>query len=591
MSLSQNYNQLSVTGNSNYLGDAINSQNQNLSYNISLGKNNIGTQTPSTNYLSFTTNNDGSVSYSDQGLQINVSCSETLTDLSSIIQPYVYTNNINNGFNLPTATDAQHLTYDGFTSYYGIWFQYDLSAFNSSFYYNTLTINVPGTQNVQVAVFGNDNPNGTPNWNWLTNGQYTITQTKTIDLNKSVNWPYLRVVFYGLVSFSLSSLQINNDYTRFQRNIATYAISNVNIGNTGVPLALNCNGQFTLNGNSFLDDTYPPVSTSTISTSTSNALTSVYNFANTMLSNNTVNILTNPTGASNIFLGNVTTGTTTIYGTSVLSAFGGKSASINGSTVNVGLLGSSLVNVLTNLGTGFNGICNIGTGAIGSSNVNIGTTANSSVTINTQKLTVGGNGTQTISISGAPTSGTLNIHTASTGASNVNIGTASFGRVNLFGNCFVNNVPIQPTTFFLRYGITSAFTTVATTQYKFFDTSIGAVQQNGLLGGLTLASVLNTGTITIPYVGMYGVNMLINFTATSTSTVQLFSVSGTYGTNVVISLTNNNGASTWNSSNNFIGYFAAGDVIVASFNTGSAVLLNTNPGYVVASIALLQRLV
>ena len=84
--------------------------------------------------------------------------------------------------------------------------------------------------------------------------------------------------------------------------------------------------------------------------------------------------------------------------------------------------------------------------------------------------------------------------------------------------------------------------------------------------------------------------MLINLTASTTSGLLLFSVSGTYGTNIVISCVNQNNSAIWTSSNHFTGYFAAGDVIVASFNTGSAVLLNTNPGYVVASIALLQRL-
>jgi hypothetical protein len=338
------------------------------------------------------------------------------------------------------------------------------------------------------------------------------------------------------------------------------------------------------------DDSFPPINTSNTIAPTTNVITNLYLYTMNLLSNNTVNILTNPIGASNVYVGNVSIGQTTIYGTSVLSAFGGKSASVNGSTVNIGLLGSALVNVLTSLGNGFNGICNIGTGAIGSSNVNIGTTANSTITMNTQKLTIGGNGTQTISISGAPTSGTLNIHTASTGASNVNIGTAAFGRVNLYGNCFIGGVPLGPTTFFLRYGITSAFTTVATTQYKFFDTSIGVVQQNALLGGLTLASVLNTGTITIPYTGIYSFNMLINLTASTTSGLLLFSVSGTYGTNIVINCVNQNNSAIWTLSNHFTGYFAAGDVIVASFNTGSAVLLNTNPGYCVASIALLQRL-
>jgi hypothetical protein len=53
---------------------------------------------------------------------------------------------------------------------------------------------------------------------------------------------------------------------------------------------------------------------------------------------------------------------------------------------------------------------------------------------------------------------------------------------------------------------------------------------------------------------------------------------------------NQNNSAIWTLSNHFTGYFAAGDVIFANFNTGSAVLLNTNPGYCVASIALLQRL-
>ena len=138
------------TINTMYIDDKLTVQNQNISYNISYGNKNNGFQTPSTNYLSYTINGDGSVSYQEQGKTITVSCSETsIPDLYLLLQPYNFTNNINQGFSGYDSTgfltlDAAHTVYDNvnLVNYYGIWFNYNVSSYNGNFVFNKIIINI-----------------------------------------------------------------------------------------------------------------------------------------------------------------------------------------------------------------------------------------------------------------------------------------------------------------------------------------------------------------------------------------------------------------------------------------------------------------
>ena len=189
------YNTNPVTGNNTMLiDDRLNTQNQNLTYNISYGNNTNGFQTPSTNYVPYTINYDGTVSYTEQGKTINVSCSEpNVPDLYLILQPYNFTNNINNGFTGYNSSglispDATHTTYDNVNlqNYYGVWFNYDVSSYNGSFVFNKIVINTSDyTQGVSSVIFFGSNDNAT--WYDIFMGQaydYNANQVLSHTYNK-----------------------------------------------------------------------------------------------------------------------------------------------------------------------------------------------------------------------------------------------------------------------------------------------------------------------------------------------------------------------------------------------------------------------
>lgn len=295
-----------ITGNNTmYVDEKLTTQNQNISYNISYNNNNNGFQTPSTNYLPYTINSDGSVSYTEQNKTITVSCSESISDLCLILQPYNFTNNINQGFSGYNSSgfinqDATHTTYDNVNllNYYGIWFNYDFSAFNGTFIFNRIILNTSDyTQGFSSVIVFGSNDNAT--WYDIFMGQaydYNTNQVLSHTYTKSSGstiYNYIKIVILNVSNannFVISGIQFINDTLLSSNNFATSASSAVAVGNFSQTLQLRYStiqknigtiGNLILDAD--LDNTYPPTNTSTTVPPSVNVATQLYTQLNSVI--------------------------------------------------------------------------------------------------------------------------------------------------------------------------------------------------------------------------------------------------------------------------------------------------------------------
>ena len=302
------YNTNPVTANNTmYIDDKLTVQNQNISYNISYGNNNNGFQTPSTNYLPYTVNSDGSVSYQEQGKTITVSCSETsIPDLYLLLQPYNFNNNINQGFSGYDSTgfltlDATHTVYDNVNliNYYGIWFNYDVSSYNGNFVFNKIIINLSDyTQGIKSVIVFGSNDNAT--WYDIYMGQlydYNVNQVLTHTYTKSsgnITYNYIRIMIQKVSNnsnFVISGIQFVNDLLLASNNFGTSSSSAiVSVGNftsqlnlryTTVQKNIGTIGNLILDAD--LDNTYPPTNTNGLIPPSVNVATQLYNQVNSII--------------------------------------------------------------------------------------------------------------------------------------------------------------------------------------------------------------------------------------------------------------------------------------------------------------------
>ena len=293
-----------VTGNNAmYIDERLTTQNQDLSYNISYGKNNTGFQTPSTNYLPYVLNADGSVSYTEQNKTFAISCSESIPDLYLVIQPYNFTNNINQGFAGYDATgyltpDALHtMTDQNLITYSGVWFQWDFGV-PGAVVFNKVIVNVPDyTQGINTLVLLGSND--LISWNLLT-GQYydynlNQTQTHTYSMSAgSSSYRYCRVLITKVSNnsnFCISGIQFINDYILSGTLFGTGAQSGVAVGSSSQTLNLRYTtvqknvgtiGSLILDAD--LDNTYPPTNTNGLIPPSVNVATQLYNQINGIIS-------------------------------------------------------------------------------------------------------------------------------------------------------------------------------------------------------------------------------------------------------------------------------------------------------------------
>ena len=599
-------NPISALGSAMYIDNSLNTNNQNLGTNISYGKNTTGFATPSTNYLPYVVNSDGSITYQEQGYFINVSSSETLTDLYNIIQPFNFTNSIGGGIQGYTNatyygnTDPVHTTLIGASTIYGAWFQYDLSGATTK-RYNKVTINVSDNTQVPYAVyFAGSNDGVTWSLMALQASSYGTGYSYTFPLLQTFTYPFLRIIIWNTIStgsaFTISGIQILDDYQLSRSDIATYATQQVNVGNinqdlnlTGFYYRKNGNIWNIMDSDNNVDNTYPPTSTLLTTVPSSQAFTTLYNNRLTIggptdtvnISNTattgTVNIQAVSTGASNVFIGNTSYGTTTINGTVNIGKTGSAPITIGSPSITTTrMYGNQSIG-----GTGTTTSIAFGVGESSTTIVNIGNTGSSTIKLR-GNVTVNQSLSDTSNIGCLGVSPIINIGTNTTGASNVLIGTAGFGKVSLLGNVFVNSTKLVATpTFFMRCIQINAQAVVAVTNYDFF--AIGTSQQ-AYLNGLSLGSVLSGGIITIPYTGMYAVFSHVDIDTSQTITMKLFSTSGTYGAGGLIKQVQIVGISC---QNDFTGYFVAGDQIRPQFYTGANCNMLVGSGWSGASIALL----
>ena len=261
------------------------------------GQTKAGFQTPSTNFLPYTVNEDGSVSYQEQGKTITVSCSEEgVTNLYEIIQPYTSTNSINDGFSGYEYLnfinkDAQHTTYNASEdqNFYGVWFQYDLSQL-TSFNPNKIRINHSGSGDF-VIVGSND----TITW-FSTYFVQKIAYDTMYETNGATSYMYYRfIALYARndSDFTISSIQFIDDLLLSSSSFGTCStnVSGVKLGSYDKPLQLrystierNINGYLGTGAigtdlllDTDLDNTYPPTSTAINKSITANVATQLYN--------------------------------------------------------------------------------------------------------------------------------------------------------------------------------------------------------------------------------------------------------------------------------------------------------------------------
>ena len=315
MSTGQTWNNpINVDGTSLYIDKSLYNQAVNLSASSSYGNSFVGFKTPSSPFLSYTVNSDGSLTYYEQDKGVTVSCSDAF-DLRTLILPYTYTNYLG-GSTINWTADAQHTT--GFLS--GFWIQYDLSSF-SGVKYTSFTVNSPDTNTTPASIVAFGSNDGS-NWNFM--GSYgsqivpivfaTLNTTQGVTASKTFQlipgngvYPYVRLVF-PTQGFSISSIQIINDSILAGTEFGKHATSLVSFGsaltNTSIQYSDTCSfdgygcvkvsniqpigtslvlgGSVTLDGavnlNSKLnfDDTYPPTATS-LKAPTANVVAGVYN--------------------------------------------------------------------------------------------------------------------------------------------------------------------------------------------------------------------------------------------------------------------------------------------------------------------------
>lgn len=525
-----------VTGNNTmYIDQKLNTQAQNLSYNISYGKNLSGFQTPSTNYLPYVINEDLSITYTEQGKIINLYCNDNPVDLYNLIQPYTYTNNINNGFYGYDATgytnqDAAHTTTDGTSNYYGVWFQYDFSQFSGGISYNIMTVNIPDYTQAPTEIKVFEAYSANPAY-WIpvdiipdivpVNPPWIPTplpQSRNYVCTKTRTATYLRVLISKVVNnqnFCISSIQFTNDYFRSQSQLATFATSPVNIGYSLMPMYLNYYN-LTVNGtlvdlpNSLsklsLDDTFPPTNTSTATAATVNVVTQLYN---SNVNKSMIDISYPPS-----------TSTSNIPSSSAVSQI----YSLASGALQVSSLINTYPPTSTSLTSSVTANCstkiyNLANGALQTTALDntypptsVATTTSSTTNVVRQVYNLANSALQVSSL--------INTYPPTSTSSNVAV-TANVVRQ------VYNAIPVSTPQFYFKY-TTSTISTTANTALQFFGASFWTTLAYSNLNGLLMSSIINSSTniLTIPYTGSYSVSAFgypgyWNF----------LSASGTYGAN------------------------------------------------------------
>jgi hypothetical protein len=582
-------NPISVDGTSLYIDKSLFNQAVNLSASSSYGNNFIGFKTPSSPFLNYTINDDGSLTYYEQDKAVTVSCSDVFSNLNKLILPYTYTNYLGDA-PINWTADAQHTT--SFLS--GFWIQFDLTSFQS-IKYTSFTVNVPDVSIAPTAivVFGSSDAGST--WNFV--GSYgsvnsplvftsiqptSSASSRTFQLIPgNGTYPYVRLVFPGQ-GFAISSIQILNDSILAGTEFGKHATSTVAFGSTLADTTVNFNTQCLFNGpgpvkvsniqpigtslvlggsvtldggvnlNSKLnfDDTYPPTATS-LKAPTANVVAGVYSSIPPVL---------------DVFPPVSTSASAVPSANSLTSVY---NSSVKASAVDNTYPPQNSVNLIPT-SAAVRQVYNLANTAVQVSSLSnvyppTSTASNIAPCVNVVRQLY----------SAIPTLDNTYPPTSSS--------TTTAATTNVVRQVY-NAMPIATPTFYFRYS--GSFTCSASGVQLVGITGL-TLQQNNL-NGLSIGSIVNTTakTLTFPYTGMYAINFTLA-TNTGIGTTSLTSSSGTYGTATIGSWGYN--GSTSNPTFNFTTYFAANDVVQISHiaYTGTGGSSVTVPSF---SVALLTRL-